>query len=115
MIHHIAIPCKDPRILCEFYKSLPGIREYQIHRYEDQSIRSIWLEEESGTILMLEKEDNPSPSKTRIVFSLKTKDGVTKKLEHLNPLVQKRTEYTIYFHDPENNLLGYSNYPDSFR
>jgi hypothetical protein len=115
MIHHIAIPCKDPISLSFFYKKLPGMKEIRVNSLDDQSIRSIWIEEESGTILMLEKEDNPSPSKTRLVFSLKSIDGSEKNLSNIKDLIKNKTEYTIYFDDPEGNLLGYSNFPDSLR
>ncbi|MCW7492627.1 VOC family protein [Leptospira sp. 2 VSF19] len=109
MIHHIAIGTANPSRLAEFYLKIPGSKKIKEFHYESGILRSVWIE--FGSILvMLEEGENKSPR--ALVFSYQEfeKSKWTQFLKQTK--VQSRTEYTVYFLDPDGNLLGASSYPE---
>lgn len=108
MIHHIAIGTLHPSLLADFYLQLPGAKQSKVHYFESGEIRSIWIQL-GAVILMLEKGKNESPKK--LVFSLENSNQTAWK-EFLTTIsVLERTEFTVYFEDPDGNGLGLSSYP----
>lgn len=107
MIHHIAIGSPNVALLVEFYEKLPGFQKLKENKFEDGSLRSVWLQT-GKSILMLEKDEIAKGPKALIldVSSLKPES-----LKILPKWIQE-TEYTKYFKDPDGNLLGYSSYPN---
>lgn len=55
---------------------------------------------------MIEKSEILQAPKA-LVFSIKNLD-----VSPIIPLVVQRTDYTIYIHDYDGNLVGYSCYPE---
>jgi catechol 2,3-dioxygenase-like lactoylglutathione lyase family enzyme len=105
MIHHIAIATPNLKPMSEFYKKLPGLVWKEDKFTETGLIRSVWFEiQESKSILML--EDFPySKAPEALIFQMDFS------IEKFPMQISKRTEFTIYFLDPDNNQLGYSSYP----
>jgi catechol 2,3-dioxygenase-like lactoylglutathione lyase family enzyme len=106
MIHHIAIGTTNLIRLSDFYLQLPGIKLLNKNYFENsEELRSVWLQHIDGTIIMLEMNDqNKAP--LALVFELSEMN-----LESFKEEIIKRTDYTIYFHDTDGNVLGYSRHP----
>ncbi|TGK86481.1 VOC family protein [Leptospira montravelensis] len=109
MIHHIAIGTPNPSHLADFYLKIPGSHKLKEFHYESGILRSVWIQFGS-IIVMLEDGENKSPR--ALVFSYQVIDQSkwTQFLKQSN--IQGRTDYTIYFFDPDKNLLGVSSYPE---
>ena len=106
MIHHLAIATPNLLPMIEFYKSLPGLNWIENKFTKHGIIRSAWFQTEEGTILML--EDFPySKAPEALIFKMEESYFPVIKLFPIS----KKTEYTIYFLDPDKNQLGYSSYP----
>ncbi|MBM9579625.1 VOC family protein [Leptospira sp. 201903070] len=109
MIHHIAIGTPNLKILSDFYATLPGLKKIKDHWNEDNSLRSTWFQA-GDTILMLESDTTVKGPKA-LIFSAASLEPST--INCLPKWIQE-TEYTKYFKDPDENLIGYSSYPDSW-
>lgn len=106
-IHHLAFRTDNLRALEEFYAGTLGLA---IMRRGPQSL---WLDA-GGTILMLEQRDPTEPrvdpeTKELLCFAIdpKTATAFTEKLE-----IEARTDYTLYFRDPDGRRVGVSSYPE---
>ncbi|MCW7509446.1 VOC family protein [Leptospira levettii] len=111
MIHHIAIGTTHPSHLAAFYLKIPGSKLIKEHFYESGSIRSVWIQ--FGSILLM-LEDGKRESPKNLVFAL----GISKEAEWREFLasitIVSRTDFTMYFQDPDGNGLGVSTYPEKF-
>ncbi|TGK15622.1 glyoxalase [Leptospira fluminis] len=113
MIHHIAIATEDPVLLKNFYERLPNLRFEKDHFYPDGKLRSSWFLA-GHTRLMIERE-NRKLGPHALVFSAETPE-IRKRVESLlESKIEDRTEFTVYFRDPDGNRLGYSSYPNSWK
>jgi len=114
MIHHIAMTTPDPDRLARFYETIPGLSV--IRRNEESgSLRSVWFAGDDGVILMIERGEAKAPF--ALVFNLRVRNAnddaeTVRDLSSIIPLEEERTEYTLYFRDPDGNRLGFSSYPD---
>ncbi len=110
MIHHVAIATPNLLRMSEFYKTLPGLKWREDKFSEEGKIRSVWFETSEDSILML--EDFPySKAPEALIFKM----DASFHLEINSLPITKRTDYTIYFLDPDKNQLGYSSYPTQFQ
>lgn len=93
--------------MSEFYKTLPGLNWIEDKFTETGKLRSVWFTpKESNSILML--EDFPySKAPEALIFKMEDSYFPVIKLFPIS----KKTDYTIYFLDPDKNQLGYSSYP----
>lgn len=111
-MHHLAISTTNIEEMGKFYQQLPGLSIQQANLDISGRLRSIWFEiSEHNTILMLEKDDFAKAPKA-FVLSLKSSGMSESEIENLPLNWDGRTEFTIYFLDPDGNRLGYSNYPN---
>ncbi|MCW7505861.1 VOC family protein [Leptospira paudalimensis] len=109
MIHHIAIGTTNPSHLAAFYLKIPGSILIKEHFYEFGSIRSVWIQ--FGSILLM-LEDGKRESPKNLVFALETSKEAEWK-EFLESItIVSRTDFTLYFQDPDGNGLGVSTYPE---
>lgn len=109
MIHHIAIGSPNPSHLASFYRRLPEANFLKEQKYESGEVRSVWIQLGS-VILMLEDGKQEAPK--NLVFTLKeSKRTEWKEFLASVPILHK-TEYTLYFADPDGNGLGLSSYPE---
>lgn len=91
----------------DFYKNLSGLKWKEDKFNDDKKIRSVWFDiQKSNSLLML--EDFPySKAPEALIFQIDPFFN----LEKSSLKITKRTDYTIYFLDPDKNQLGYSSYP----
>jgi len=111
MIHHLAITTSDPERLARFYETIPGLSVIRRNE-EGGSVRSVWLSGDDRVILMIERGE--SQGAFALVFDLFEKSGEKKQrdLSAILPLEEERTEFTLYFRDPDGNRLGFSSFPE---
>ncbi len=124
-VHHVAVQVRDLAGAERWYSTvlgLPLLRRWQDAEGRD---RSSWLALEGDAFLALERctgaaltstgweQDNPGyfvlvlriPSAERAAWEQRlTEHGVT---------VERRSQWTIYFRDPEGNRIGLSSHPES--
>ncbi len=107
MIHHVAIATPNLKLMGDFYKNLSGLKWKEDKFNDDKKIRSVWFDiQKSNSLLML--EDFPySKAPEALIFQIDPFFN----LEKSSLKITKRTDYTIYFLDPDKNQLGYSSYP----
>lgn len=124
LIHHIAIGTENPEELARFYRAIFG---YEVILPPGEDRGSVWLRTGSGTILMFEKahridERDPEAFHIKqcgyhlIAFQIEKSetDEWLQKLKNLEISVEERSQYSIYFRDPEGNRIALSSYkPDS--
>ena len=119
-IHHIALASRNPAELAQFYIKILGLKELR-KREENGRVVSIWLDLEDS-ILMLEqsmdtqKDENPFEEKNpgfhllALKISLNETEAWLSKLKANGIAVEHRSDFTIYFRDPEGNRIGLSHY-----
>ena len=103
MIHHIAIASPNLKEMSDFYRNLPGLQWREDKLNEQGELRSVWFETSDKSLLMLEN----FPYSKALVFKMNSSFELTNKIS-----ITKRTDYTVYFLDPDGNQLGYSSYPE---
>ncbi|XDD48355.1 VOC family protein [Leptospira sp. WS39.C2] len=109
MIHHIAIGTTNPSQLAAFYLKIPGSKLIKEHLYETGIVRSVWIQF-GGQILMLEEGKNHAPKNLVFSFGLSDRKEWNEFLSSIQ--IQSRTNFTLYFQDPDGNGLGVSSYPE---
>lgn len=108
MLHHIAIGTPHLELMVEFYSKLPGLTFLEWKLGESKEKRSGWFVLQDSSLLMIEKRTY-SKAPEALVFSLKHMDP-GRMVDLPSPTSQ--TEFSFYFQDPDQNTIGYSNYPD---
>src|SRR5262245_58146787 len=122
MIHHIAIKTPGVEVLYDFYAGILGLATIQAYFKSDGSIRSIWLQSDQPTILMLEHVENAIASSTPpavgmhlMAMAIDPADRAAwvARLEGAVVEIDGESDYSVYFHDPDGNRLALSHYPHS--
>ncbi|TGM32143.1 VOC family protein [Leptospira biflexa] len=108
MIHHIAIGTPNPESLAAFYLQIPGAKLLKRHHFDSGEVRSVWIQL-GPIILMLESGEQESPK--NLVFSLNPSNQNEWREFFKSIQVTSRTDFTMYFQDPDGNGLGLSSYP----
>lgn len=106
-IHHVALRTANLQTLERFYAGTLGL---PITR---RGPSSLWLEA-GGTILMLEERDASEPkvdaeTKELLCFAIKPDEH---KRFAATIEIEARTDYTLYFRDPDGRRVGVSSYPE---
>ncbi|TGN19558.1 VOC family protein [Leptospira idonii] len=110
MIHHIAIGTDSVRFVSQFYLQIPGCRLERENKEETgESLRSVWIRSED-ILLMIESGEKEAPK--ALVFTFQEKDRPDWEVFFQTVRIERRTDYTLYFRDPDGNLLGLSHFPD---
>jgi catechol 2,3-dioxygenase-like lactoylglutathione lyase family enzyme len=107
-IHHLALRTDDLPALERFYAGKLGL---PITR---RGPNSLWLELGGGTILMLEQRDASEPkidpeTKELVCFAI---DANEHQRFAATIEIEARTDYTLYFRDPDGRRVGVSSYPE---
>jgi glyoxylase I family protein len=112
-IHHIALRTRDVRRLRAFYEDGLGLAVTR-----ENSEGSVWLDA-GGTILMLEPSEEAEPgiaprSRELIAFAVVPKDreDLEARLASHGIAIEARTDFTLYFRDPDGRRIGLSHYPE---
>ena len=103
---------RDLGRLVAFYGDLLGLATSKESLGE-----SVWLDA-GGTILMLERSTEPEPGIGRgtrelIAFAIAPPEraGFEARLASSGVAIEERTEFTLYFRDPDGRRVGLSHYP----
>jgi glyoxylase I family protein len=110
-IHHVALRTHDLPRLRAFYVEVLGLAVL-----EEEADRSVWLDAE-GTIVMLERAADSEPavpvgSRDLVAFSVEPGDkgSFETKLTSRGVAIEARTDFTLYFRDPDGRRVGVSHY-----
>ncbi len=119
-LHHIAITTPEPEGLSRFYETI--LNQKRCYKRENDSglTESVWLQTD-GTILMFERSTLPVDSKTdefpdkKMGYHLlsfqadfNTTDELESWLTSKSVEIEHRSNYTIYFRDPDGNRIGFT-------
>ncbi len=112
-LHHVALRVADPVRSARFYATLLGLRELRAHAGADGEVRAVWLAL-GDAVLMLERSLRaPGPdSGSAHVLVLAAADlaAAAARLTAAGVEIVDRTQFTLYFHDPDGHRLGLSVY-----
>ena len=120
-IHHIALVVSNLARAEAFYSEIFGLSVTKRGVDAQGQPRSVWLGLD-GAILMLEKGDPGSgyrgddePGWHCIAFAMEEnqRNDWKTKLAAASVPVERETEYSIYFRDPERNRIALSHFPKS--
>ena len=111
-LHHLALRVTDPDRSASFYAQLLDLTE--LRRHEDAgSVRAVWLAL-GDAVLMLERSLRPpgpaQGSAHVLVFACEDLAVAAARLARADVRVVDRTEFTLYFHDPDGHRVGLSVY-----
>ena len=120
-LHHVALGAEHVEKLAQFYEDVLGLKRLQTHRFENGSVRSVWLDLEPG-VLMLEPAERSGedlapmqrgngPFLLAFRFTPEERAALRDRLSAHGISLEGRTELTDYFRDLENNRIGLSSYP----
>lgn len=111
-VHHIALRTRDPVALERFYAEVLGLP-----LAKERDARSVWLDA-GGTILMLERAEEDEPgvpagSNELVAFAIDPGEraAVEARLARAGVPIEGRTDYSLYFRDPDGRRVGVSHYP----
>jgi len=111
-IHHLALRTRDLVRLRAFYADTLGLATAK-----EDGERSVWLSA-GDAIVMLERADEsepPVPERTRelVAFAIEPEEtsDLEARLARRGVPIEARTEFTLYFRDPDGRRVGASHYP----
>jgi catechol 2,3-dioxygenase-like lactoylglutathione lyase family enzyme len=121
-LHHLALGAQDVGALAEFYREVLGMAEVARHAEPgDGSLRSVWLDLGDGAVLMIEKTDQPLREPVvghdsgifllALTADEKTVEKRCKGLAESGIRLERATDFSRYFRDPEGNSFAFSVYP----
>jgi hypothetical protein len=119
-VHHIAVLVSDLDRAEGFYGGLLGLRVRKRWMEPSGAPRSIWFHLENKVFLAVEKASAPStetgalPPRWHMIaltIASSERDAWRAKLERAGVAIERATDFTLYFRDPDQNLVGLSCYP----
>lgn len=119
-VHHLAVVVRDLPRAERFYCGVLGLTV--IKRWQDDAgaPRSFWCELGQGAFLAVEKASDNLPAKAdktvgwhclALGITPDQRRVMAEKLTAAGHAVVRETAFTFYVRDPDNNLLGFSTYP----
>lgn len=125
-LNHIAIKVNDLETCSAFYERLLNQKPFKINLAADGQVYSHWFKLAMG-LLMLEKTQLAPQNKRGfgnqeqaglhlLSFHITPEQRMwwQKKLDTLGIKIEKYSEYSLYFYDPEGNPLALSHYPQPY-
>jgi catechol 2,3-dioxygenase-like lactoylglutathione lyase family enzyme len=110
-VHHVAFRTHDLTKLETFYTEVLGLTVKERH-----GERSIWLEAGDAILMLEHAEENepkiPAGSMELLAFTIfpGEKKKRRARLEAAGVVIERETEFTIYFRDPDGRRLGLSHF-----
>ena len=110
-IHHLALRTRDLPRLRAFYADVLGLVVAK-----EEAGRCVWLEA-GGTLVMLERATDSEPTVPEGSFDLvafaiekREKGALETRLLSRGVPIEARTDFTLYFRDPDGRRVGLSHY-----
>ncbi len=118
-IHHLALKVTDLEGVASFYRDVLQIKESKRQLDEKGAERAVWFEC-SGVILMIEKIDTIKREPAHqagwhlLAFTIKPeeRDIWENHLQNRGVKIISRSDYSLYFEDPEGNRVALSHFPE---
>jgi glyoxylase I family protein len=121
--HHLALQAADVERVAAFYREVLDLPELYRYLHDDGTLRSIWLgvtqgqSEARGGFLAIEAhlpgaQGTVGLSMVAFRISRGQREEAVAHLKASGVPIEKETGWTLYFRDPEGNLVGLSHHPD---
>lgn len=112
-LHHLALRVADPVRSAGFYAAALGLAQRAVHREPDGEVRAVWMGL-GDAVLMLERRlrgAGPDAGSAHVLV-LATDDlaAAEARLRSAGVETTDRSEFTLYFSDPDGHRLGLSAY-----
>lgn len=121
-LHHVAVQVRDVARVAAFYVEVLGLPELARYHRDDGALRSIWVglgAQASAGFLAIEAAPAHTPdgvlgfSMVALRIPATARGAITAELGRRGVAIEKQTGWTLYFRDPEGNLVGLSHHPDA--
>lgn len=120
-VHHIAVLVADLARAERFYVDVLGCEVER--RWDDDrgAPRSVWVSLGNGAFLALELCSTPSPARRSdapgwhcVALGIAPSDRATwrGRLREHGVTLERESAFTLYFRDPDENLVGLSHWPE---
>ncbi len=119
-VHHLAVVVRDLGRAERFYVDLLGLKVLRRWQDEAGAPRSFWCELAHGAFLAVEKASDDLPAKAdktvgwhclALGIAPNEREALADKLGKAGHPVVRETGFTFYVRDPDDNLVGFSHYP----
>lgn len=119
VLHHLALGARDVEKVAAFYRDVLGLAEQARHAYPDGSLRSVWLDLGTATLMVEHAKEGPRdvPGIGAGLFLLcvavarEERSAMEARLMAAGCVVEGRTEFSSYARDPEGNRVAISHHP----
>ncbi|MFZ5444986.1 MAG: VOC family protein [Myxococcota bacterium] len=121
-LHHVAVQVRDVAKVAAFYVEVLGLPELQRYHRDDGSLRSIWVglgpRAEAGFLAVeaapeLTADGVLGFSMVALRIPASARAAIEAELGRRGVTIEKQTGWTMYFRDPEGNLVGLSHHPEA--
>jgi glyoxylase I family protein len=119
--HHLAIQVCDLEAAVHFYTHVLGLEVLRRWR-DDHGERAVWISVGSGFLALERTSGEPARAPFRdgraglhlVALSILPSERLAweARLSAAGVALVHRTDYTLYFHDPEGNRVALSHYPE---
>ncbi len=120
-VHHLAVTVRDLALAERFYGEALGLPVQRRWLDEEGAPRSIWFELGGGAFLAVELAADPpehdgsqrGPGWHCVALGIAPgeREAWRARLAERGVPIERESDFTLYFRDPEQNLLGLSHYP----
>jgi catechol-2,3-dioxygenase len=118
ILHHVALGAKDVSRVAGFYREVLRLPQVTEHHHDDGSLRSIWLSLGLG-LLMVERTSEErrhvhGVDAGAFLIAFTWPEGLEHAADWLashQVATEDRSEFSLYFRDPEGNRAAISVYP----
>jgi catechol 2,3-dioxygenase-like lactoylglutathione lyase family enzyme len=121
-VNHVAVKTSDLARAERFYAELLGAPVLRRFVQDDGEERSVWLGEDGGPFLAVERAEQEGAPKTEgapgwhtVAFGIDRGEraAVLERARRLGAAVLRETPWSIFVRDPDGNVVALSHWPDA--